>query len=683
MEISGRSAELSHVASTLEPLTKTGRNDLCPCGSGRKYKKCCQGQPQVNPGADAGTLFSKAQQAHTQGDVGKAAELYRDAVAADPRHAPAWHQLGRIAIGAARYGEGEELIRRAIRLDPATPLYHCDLGVALHHLNRLQDAAEAYRQALSLNPDFADALGNLGSVLLNLRRPEEALLILEKAVAIDPSHGIALSNLGLVLHSLGRSREGAEYVRKAADLAPESLVAVRSCAALLAELERWPDARPYFERWAALAPEDADVRQALGDCHKYCGDPHEAARQYWKALQLNPRLYSAANNLGLCLAEEGLDEAAIPLYRKVTEMKPEWPAAWSNLGEALRALGQAEEALACHDRALALQPDDDKVRWNRALCLLALGRLEEGWADYGARCIHKGSRLRPFSHPRWDGSDLAGKTILVWMEQGIGDEILFCGMLPDLLRAGAHCVLECDARLVTLLRRSFPEMEVFPRTQPVHPRIQQRDIHFQIAAASLTRRLRPTLESFPRHHGYLIPDPVRIAHLKGRLAGLGEGLKVGICWRSMMNTGQRARHYSQLTQWGPILTTPGVRFVNLQYDRCEEELVEAERLFGIPIHRWKDIDLKDDQESVAAFAAALDLVIAPSTAVSEMAGAVGRPTWVPVRGLTNWWGLGTDYCPWLPSVRPFICQATDPWEPLIENIAVELRALAKAASGSD
>ncbi len=566
-------------------------------------------------------------------------------------------------------------MRQAIALDPASPLYHCDLGVALHRQGRLEEAAAAYRQAVELQPDFTDALSNLSGALLNLRRPEEALPHLEKALAINSSHVLANTNLGLVLHALGRSREGVYYAGKAVELAPQSVGAVRSCAALLVELERWRDALPYCQRWVALEPEHAEARQALGNCYKTAGDPHEAARQYWKALQLNPDLYAAANNLGLCLAEAGYDEAAVPLYRKVIEIKPDWATAWTNLGEALRMLGQGEAALACHERAIALEPENPKVRWNRALCLLAIGRLAEGWAEYGWRCASEGSRLRPFLQPRWDGSSPAGKTFLVWMEQGLGDEILFSSMIPDLLQLGAHCVVECDARLTTIVERSFPGVEAIPRIRPAHPRTQEAGIDYQIAGGSLARWFRPALESFPRHNGYFVPDPARVEQWKQRLASLGEGLKVGICWRSMVHRGSRARHYSQLHQWGPVLTTPGVHFVNLQYDRCEEELREAEQLFGVRIQTWEDLDLKDDQESIAALASQLDLVLSAIVAPHAIAGAVGTPNWVLSRGLTNHWGLGTDYCPWLPSTRKFSCGATDPWEPAIERMASELRLL--------
>jgi hypothetical protein len=343
----------------------------------------------------------------------------------------------------------------------------------------------------------------------------------------------------------------------------------------------------------------------------------------------------------------------------------------------MRSLGQQETALRCLDFALALEPTHVNALWNRSLCLLALGRMAEGWAEYEWRWKTGAQTPRPCEPPRWDGSDPAGKTILVWMEQGLGDHVVFSSMLPDLLRAGAHSIVECEPRLVTLFKRSFPGAEVVPQAQPPHPRTRQPGIDFQIPAASLARWLRPSLESFPQRRGYLVPDPARAARWRERIGALGPGLKVGICWRSSRNKDARSLDSTQLNQWGPILTVPGVNFVNLQYDRCDEDLREAERLFGTHIHVWDDMDLKDDQEGVAAMIPALDLVVSAFTAVAQMAGAVGAPAWVlSHRGVQGWWGLGTDYCPWHPSVRFFPCEATGTFEPVIETMASELRQLA-------
>lgn len=236
-------------------------------------------------------------------------------------------------------------------------------------------------------------------------------------------------------------------------------------------------------------------------------------------------------------------------------------------------------------------------------------------------------------------------------------------------------MVECDWRLVKVLQRSFAGAEILPFCEPPHPRMQRPDLDFQIPVGSLARWLRPSLDSFPKKNGYVVADPVKVARWRERLAELGAGLKAGICWRSGMSQGSRSMYYSQLNQWGPILTMPDIHFINLQYGECDRELREAERLFGTRMHIWKDMDLKNDQDSLAALTTALDLVISAGTAVDSMAGAVGVPTWVLTRGIGDWWSLGTEHCPWNASVRSFVCGAAAGWDPVIGAMSSELSQL--------
>jgi len=628
---------------------KPGRNDACPCGSGRKYKKCCEAQAaQSRRGQNPDLLFAEALQEHQRGRLEGAERLCGQVLAADPQHAGALHLLGLLAVQAGRPDRAAELIRKAIALHPDSAQYHTNLGVALERLGLREEAASACLEALRLSPDFIDGLCNLGAILCDLGRPKEALPHLEKALA----------------------------------LAPGSVSAVQGCARALSELKRWAEAAPYFARWVALDPDNVTTYLKIGDRYWEQGLWPEAAAHYSKALELKPGSVVAANNLAACFSAAGRSVEALAVGRESARLNPDSAAAWANLGCTMRSLGQQETALRCLDFAIALEPTHLNARWNRSLSLLALGRMAEGWVEYEWGWKTGGRQPdRLCEQPRWEGSDPAGKTILVWMEQGLGDHVAFSSMLPDLLRAGAHCIVECEPRLVTLFERSFPGAEVVPQAVPPHPRTRQPGIDFQIPAASLARWLRPSLESFPQRRGYLVPDPARVARWRERIGALGPGLKVGICWRSSQNKWARSLDSTQLNQWGPILTAPGVHFVNLQYDRCDEELREAGRLFGARIHVWDDMDLKDDQEGVAALIPALDLVLSALTAVVQMSGAVGAPTWVMSRlADRSWFELGTDHCPWHPSVRLFPCGATDPWEPVIETVASELRRLASAGS---
>lgn len=577
---------------------KPGRNDPCPCGSGQKYKRCCERNEMER-------LLAEARREVQQGRMDRAEALCAQVLEAAPRHAGALHLMGTIAGQAGRNREAIELIQQALALTPTDTMAHTNLAVALH--------------------------------------------------------------------GLGRSEEALEHLDQAIHLTPESTHTLRNYAVVLSDLGRWKEAATHLERWSKLEPENAVVYEWIGDWHSRQNLREQAIPYYLKSLELDPGRSEAANNLGACLADAGRRESALALLCKIVEMHPDHAGAWGNLGVATKNFGDLKTALRCFDRVLELDPGDAKAQWNRSLTLLGMGRLAEGWAAYEWR-FRSGAvpREQPSSQPRWEGNDPAGKTILVWVEQGLGDQLLFFSMVPDLMRAGARCVVECDWRLVKLLERSFPGAEVVPYCTPPHPRVQQPDIDFQIPVGSLARWLRPGLESFPQKTGYLAPDPFQVSRWRNRLDALGEGLKVGICWRSGMTRGSRSMHYSQLNQWGPILTAPEVHFINLQYDECSKELREAKQLLGARVHVWKDMDLKNDQDGLAALMSVLDLVISAGTAVDSMAGAVGAPTWVLMRGIGDLWGLGTNRCPWSRSVRPFLCGAAAPWEPVIATIAAEL-----------
>jgi tetratricopeptide (TPR) repeat protein len=621
-------------------------------------------------------LFLEALAEYQAGRLPQSERLCEQVLAADPNHAEALHLAGIAAFLSGRHQRAVELIRNAIAVNPAPAAYYNSLGASLHGMNQWEEAAAEYRTAIRLKPDYVDALSNLGGVLYDLGRLEEALPYSQRAIALNGSDAKAHRNLGLTLHALGRGEAAERHLRRAVDLAPDNVEMVQRYAYLLVELNRTQEAVPHLARITKQKPDCARAWQLLGQCYQGLDQSFEAASCYQKALDLHPDSMEATNNLGNCLAAAGERREALALFRKAIDLKPDSPIAWCNAGQMMKDLGLAETALRCFQMALRLDPNYPPALWNRSLCLLALGRLAEGWADYDWRWeMGPHIKPRPFSQPRWAGEDLAGKAILVWMEQGLGDHILLSSMIPDLVRVGAHCVVECDERLLTLFARSFPTVEVIASADSPHPRTVEPGIDCQIAAGSLARWLRADLASFPQHRGFLVPDPRRAAHWRKRVEELGEGLKVGICWRSMMHGGKRAMYYSRLHQWGGILTAPGVQFVNLQYDESGPELDEAERLFGTRIHRWDDLDLKQDQEGVAALISTLDLVISAGTAVDQMAGALGVSTWVLTREATGVWSLGTDHCPWYPSVRAFLCGAKDPWETVLEQMAKELHQL--------
>jgi hypothetical protein len=246
-------------------------------------------------------------------------------------------------------------------------------------------------------------------------------------------------------------------------------------------------------------------------------------------------------------------------------------------------------------------------RHSRSVCLIGMGRLEEGFAEYE---IRNHERFRAYVHhmtkaPQWQGEPLDGKRILVVGEQGLGDEFMFANTLPDLQRAvGATGKLQIavDGRLVSLFQRSFPKAEVgrcedravldsgiTKELRFIPFATEKGEPDFFTRMGSTLCVLRKRLEDFP-HQAILKPDPERVAQLRETLRAGGPGPYVGICWRSMMLDAKRAKYYGALDLWGPILKTPGVRFVNLQYGKCEDELARARELHSVDIQSIDGLD---------------------------------------------------------------------------------------------
>jgi hypothetical protein len=351
----------------------------------------------------------------------------------------------------------------------------------------------------------------------------------------------------------------------------------------------------------------------------------------------------------------------------------------SNLGIVHTLQGRHDAAIKAHGRALETLPDQGITPlrviliWNAAHSLLASGRLPEGWDAYEARIpLGLGPALGA-GLPEWGGHGADARNVLVLPEQGLGDELLFATCLPDLLAEAAGVYLECDPRLVDLLTRSFPAARIGPRGTWSKARATGscgRRPTACIAAGSLPRRYRRRLDEFPADGAYLRPDRQRVDRWRRRLRRLPAGIRVGVSWRSVLAAGERRREYATLLAWAPILAQPGVQPVNLQYGDCEEELQNVERTLGIRIHRWRDLDMLDDLEEVAALVAALDIVVAPRNAVAHLAGAIGTRTLMLANPFT-WSDLGTGALPWFPAVTSLYRPPGGSWHEAIE-LAAEL-----------
>jgi tetratricopeptide (TPR) repeat protein len=580
---------------------------------------------------------------HQQGRIADAIKLYEAILGMDPGHADALHLLGVARHQSGESETGVTLIRKAIARARKRPEFYSNLGQALEAVGRPLEAETAYRQALALDRDMTDALSNLGAILLARGRTADAVRALSKAIQLDPAHGNAHMNLGNAKRASGAPGEALELHREAVRLMPFSNRA-----------------------WVNLATSLMDLQKL-----------DEADRALRRSLILSPSLVESLNNLGFLYINHPDYARAERCFRAALAVEPNYAAPHAGLAEVDFLQDRAEAALVHSARALDLTPGDPRIRTRRAIQLLTVGRIREGWALRDARLEATDAIVHRRRPPRWDGSPLNGRSLVVTAEEGIGDEILLASCFPDVIAAAGHCALECDPRLVSVFQRSFPKARVEPvrrggdRFKPVQsydwlPRNPPIDL--AIESGSLFQYFRPDLAAYAGARPYLEADPERVAIWRAQLDALGPGLKIGFSWRSKELSRFRNSHYTTLDDWRDLLAVPGTRFVSMQYGNgWAEEIAEASTRHGCDITVFEDADLSDDFETIFALSAALDLIICPSSTVSWVGGALGKPTWV-VHLRPNFTRLGTDHFPGFPSMRSFAKGVLEPWTVCFEPV---------------
>ncbi len=645
-----------------------------------------------------------------QGRIPEAERCYLSALRYQPDLVEAHNNLGTVLELQGRIADAEAAYRGALRLRPHFPEGWYNLGNCLGDLGRLAEAITAYREALALRPHYPQAQFYLGATLARDNQVAAAETAYRAALALHPTGWPeALNMLANLVTEQGRWLEAEAFYREALAVTPTSPELLGNLGNCLQLQERFMEAETVCREAIRLAPSYAPAWNNLGNALRSLGRSEEGKAAFREAIALDPNMAFAHSNLGNALREEGLLSEAATHDRRAVELRPDLAGTWLNLGNTLQAAGNLMEAESCFQQALDLgmevailsigrvrheqgrpgaavecmsewvqrYPDNQEMRWNLAIPLLALGDLEAGWEAYEAgRFLPRNEgRRQGFHHfTEWDGSNLSGQTVLVYAEQGVGDEILFASCLPDLLKQVGHCIIECDRRLAPLYRRSFPKATIAgierDRQEWLTELVAVDAVDKEIPIGSLPRFLRRNLTDFPSNPAYLVADPARVAYWRERLAG--HNIKVGITWRSRLRNAIRDRHYSRLADWGAIFAVPGIHFVNLQYDDCSAELAAAQKRFGVEITGFPEIDLMNDLDEAAALTANLDLVISAGNAAGELAAALGLPVWRIETFGRHWTSLGTDAFPWHPRVQLFRQAQPDNWREVLARIALAL-----------
>ena len=515
-------------------------------------------------------------------------------------------------------------------------------GLARHASGDLAGARARYEEILALNPDQFDALHSLGILAAQTGDPLTALRLIGRAIAQDPHQAAPFCNLGNALQALNRLDEAAAQYERAIELRPDYEIAHFNMGKIHLSRRQWDAAVAHYDR----------------------------------AILANPRRAESHFLRGNSLREAGDLQAALAAYDHALRLRPGYAEAHLNRGVTHRLLGNIPEALDCFNQAIAANTGFAEAYVNRAGIQLTLGNYGPGWVDYEWRWRMEGNtnRTRPVAGIRWDGiASLAGKTILLSCEQGLGDTIQFVRFATPLSAAGAKVIVEVQPPLQTLLETVPGVAATIPQGQPAAP------VDFHCPLMSVPRLLQVTTSDIPAPPAYVSAKPEKLGEWHSRLGQRRRLLRVGLAWAG----GHRPDHPEL---WSvdsrrniPLETLLGIAHADAEFFSLQKGEPGESDLRAYNARRGDAaavIDLAHllhDFSDTAALMGNLDLVITVDTSVAHLAAALGRPVWILNRYDACWrWLLDRKDSPWYPSARLYRQPGSGDWASVVRSVRADL-----------
>jgi tetratricopeptide (TPR) repeat protein len=628
--------------------------------------------PPPSISAAVTSLFAQGLALHQAGRLADAERIYNQILTTWPDHFDSLHLLGVIFYQRGDHAEAVRRINLALKRNPNNFLALNNRGNALVALRRFPEALASYDRAIAVRPDYAEAHSNRGNVLKELGRFEEALASYDRAIKLQPDYAEAHSNRADALNGLARFDEALGACERALALRPDLAEALSNRGNALHKLKRFEAALTSHDRALALRPGYAGAHSNRGNTLHELKHFEEALASYDRALALKPDYAEAHSNRGNALQELRRFDQAVASYDRALALRADLAEAHSNRGNALKELARFDEALASYERAVAGRPDFADGHFNEAMCRLLIGDFDLGWEKNEWRWETEQLRngKRSFAQPLWRGSEaIAGKTILLHAEQGLGDTIQFSRYAPLAAARGAHVVLEVQRPLRDLMCTLSDVIEVIAAGD----QLPAFDLHCPLLSLPLAFATR--LETIPSTTPYLSAPEDKTWAWRERL-GRHEKPRIGVVWagnpRKELPGANRIDGQRSITldRLAPLFQMSACAFFSLQKgDDAVRQLRHTEWRAQIIDHTDELHDFSD----TAALIENLDLVISVDTSVAHLAGALGKPFWLLNRYNTCWrWLLDRDDSPWYPTARLFRQDSTREWDPVIARVAAAL-----------
>lgn len=492
--------------------------------------------------------------------------------------------------------------------------------------------------------------------------------LLDKLLKYEPNNLSFINEAALLQLKIGATEKALEYWLRALKIDYKNNIIHCNVGNLYSTLGKFSNAIFHLEKSISLDPDYMPAHMNLGSAWHHLGESQKVIEISVNAIGKWPGCAELHVNLGAALTTMNLLDEAIISIETALLIKPDFIEAQLSLAPIETLRGNGEVAVKIYEDFLN-NPNyinHHLIPWAKYYLsyeYFKMGKLKKAWSYYengfDSSIAYKIKRRpdRKFFKPKWTGQDLTSKRILVWAEQGVGDEIIYMSIVNTLIQRNINSsiIVECDSRLIPIFSRTYPA--VIFRTPSYdgfnYNNALNDDFDYHIPMADLGGIYRNNLNDFYVDKYQLKINEEKALQFRERLNNKPNILKVGVCWRSGTMDPNRNKHYTALTDWEKIFNLNNAIFINLQYGECEDEISRAEELHGIRIERWNDVDLKNDLDDVFALMSELDVIVTAGTAVFAMGGALNIPVcmYEPEYGFDS---LGTTEYPFLPSVKVFI-----------------------------
>jgi tetratricopeptide (TPR) repeat protein len=548
----------------------------------------------------------------------------------------------------------------------------------LHNAGELEKARVAYEDIIMLDPKNFDALQLAGMVAVQTKRWDKALRLFTDALKINTTSATVYNYRGIVLNELERLKDALESYNRAIEFKSDYPEAYYNRGIALQKLKQFDAAVASFDRAIILRLNFSEAYLNRGIALNELKQFDFAVASFDKAIAFKPDYAEAYSNRGIALKEIKQFDAAIASYDKAIALKPDYAEAYSNRGNALKELKQFIAAVASYDKAIALKPDYSETYFNRGLLRLTLKDFYNGFLD----CKH-----------RWNGTDFsatpqrtkiapASQTeinghLLIWAEQGLGDEIFHAGLLPMLSSRNVSITLSADKRLHPIYRRSFPKVELLDREILMNSSVDSGfDAQAPIGDLGFLLNINASTIQATRSP-YLQSNPLKREGYRKTISSFRSGLVCGIAWKSSNKNFGTAKSIC-LDSFAPLLGLNGINFVNLQYGDVEEDIQHVKSTLSVDIHQVPGLDVFNDVESLLALIDTCDVIITTSNVTAHLAGSIGKRAAVLIPHSTGkiwYWHDNDEHSFWYPSLKMFYQDNALTWDQTIEDCSDWVKSL--------